>query len=317
MNTTTKLLTLSAALAAAPATLAQSTEPSSVEPVKTAAPEPGTDNWSLTLETSPTFTFRSDLDDDAGSVSIIRTEFGADLSGSIGDRLRLTLGLFGGVANYDFNDFRSGGVDFDDGPLDDAYNAGFSLLGIYSFDEQWFAIARGSVGAGWADDADIGDAIYGSAAAGMGYRFSDNFSLALGGGFITRLEDNVGFLPLVVINWKISETLSLETTGVGLKLTGKLSDKWSVFLRGGGEFHQYRLDDDAELPERLREGVVNDTRVPIGVGFDWRPCAGLTVSFEGGVIAWQEFELRNDDERVDEIETDPAAYIAARLAYRF
>ncbi len=311
MHTVTKSL-LACAAAAWPA-VAAAQDAASTEPTDRAA-QP----WSLTLETTPSFTFRADLDDDAGSVSVLRTDFAADFSGPIGDRLRLTIGLFGGVANYDFNDFRFNNTDLDDGPLEDTYEAGLSLLAIYAFDEQWYALARGSVVAGWADDADIGDAIFGTAAAGLGYRFSDNFSLALGGGFITRLEDNVGFLPLVVIDWQISETLSLKTTGVGLTLASKLSEQWSVFLRGGGDFHQYRLDDsDNNLPESLRGGAVNDTRVPVGIGLEWNPAAGLTLSLEGGVVVWQQFELRNDDEELDEIETDPAAYIAGRLSYRF
>ncbi len=279
-------------------------------------PSPGAqDQWNFTLGTEPTFTFRADMDDDAGEVSIIRTDFSADFSGPVGDKLRLSIGLFGGVANYDFEDFNAGGLT--DAPLDDAFETGVTLLAVYSVDERWFVVGRGSIAAGWADDADVGDAVFGTAAGGIGYKFSDTFSLALGGGFITRLEDNAAFLPLVVLNWQISETVSLSTTGVGLKLAAELNDQWSVYLRGGGEFHQYRLDDDAARADGGRGGVLNDTRVPVGVGFEWRPLAGLTLSLEGGAVVWQEYELRDNDRRLDEIETDPAAYIGARLSYRF
>ncbi|MFM9958875.1 MAG: DUF6268 family outer membrane beta-barrel protein [Phycisphaerales bacterium] len=290
-------------------------EATSVKEGAAPSAQPGGGGWSVELGTQPTFTFQADMDDEAGEVSIIRTDFSADFAGPIGDRLRLTVGLFGGVANYDFEDFNAGG--FTDAPLDDAYEAGVSLLGIYSLDDPWFVVGRGSFVAGWADDADIGDAVFGSAAVGVGYKFSDRFSLALGGGVITRLEDNIGFLPLVVLNWKISDTVTLATTGVGLKLSAEMNDQWTVFLRGGGEFHQYRLDDDAERANGERGGVLNDTRVPVGVGFDWKPAAGLTVSLEVGAIVWQEYELRDDDRRIQEIETDPAAYIGAGLSYRF
>lgn len=275
----------------------------------------GAGEWRLTLETEPTFTFRADMDDDAGEVSIFRTDFSADFSGPVGDKLRLSIGLNGGWANYDFEDFNAGG--FTDAPLDDAYEAGLSLLGIYTLDEQWFLVGRGSVASGWADDADVGDGVFGSAAAGLGYTFSDSFRLALGGGIITRLEDDIGFLPLFILDWRISETVRLQTSGVGMKLSAELNDQWSVYLRGGGQFHQYRLDDDAERADGGRGGAINDTRVPVGVGFDWRPAEGLTVSFEGGAIVWQEFELRDDDRKLEEIETDPAGYIGARLSYRF
>lgn len=272
----------------------------------------GGGDWRLTLKTEPSFTFRADLDDDHGSVSILRTDFGADLSGPVGDRMRLTVGLFGGVANYDFDDFSGAGAT--GSPLDDAYEAGVSLLAVYSFDQQWFMMGRGSVASGWADGADFGDGVFGTAALGLGYKFSESFSLALGGGFVTRLEDEVGFLPLVVINWKINEKVSLETTGIGLKLSGALSDEWTVFLRGGGEYHQYRLGDDRGAAPG---GAMTDVRVPVGVGFDWKPAAGLTLSLEGGVVVYQEYQIRNDDREIDEFNTDPAAYIAGRISYRF
>lgn len=268
--------------------------------------------WSVTVSTSPTFTFRSDLEDNAGRVSVFRNDAGVSLAGPVGDRLRLTWGVSAGYANYDFSGFRPlGGVE----PLDNAYEVGSSLLAVYKIDDQWSVVARGSVTSGWAEDGSFGNGIWGTGAAGVGYKFSDSFSLALGGGFITRLEDNVAFLPLVVVNWRISDKLTLATTGVGLKLTGALSDTLAAYLRAGGEFHQYRLDDNlAPLPK----GVLNDTRVPVGVGLEWKPCGGLTLGVEGGAIVYQQYELRdNDGHRVDRTETDPAAYIGGSVSFRF
>lgn len=269
-------------------------------------------SWSFEIGASPSFTFEADMDDDAGSVSVFRTGLDADFGGPFGDRARLSFGINADIAGYDFQDFDVRGVTEE--PLDTAYQTTFSSLFSYSFDDQWYTLVRGSIGSGWAEDADFGDGVFGSAAAGIGYRFSENFSLALGGGFLTRLEDNVAFLPLVVLNWNITDRLTLATTGVGLTLTGKIDDQWSVYLRGGGEFHQYRLDDDAAVAPG---GVLNDLRVPIGVGFTWKPTAGLSVSFEGGAVVYQQFEIRDDERELDEIETDPAAYIAGRLTYRF
>lgn len=268
--------------------------------------------WSLTLRGAPSVTFESDLSDDAGRVSVWRTEMGVELSGPVGDRLRLTWGVRGDVARYRFEDFTIlGGEE----PLDNAYEAGTSLLGVLKLDDQWSLIARGSVTSGWAEDGEAGDGFWGTAALGVGYRFSDRFSLALGGGIITRLEDDPAFLPLVIINWKVSDRVTLSTTGVGLKLTGEVSDQLEVFMRAGGEFHQYRLDDDHPA---LPGGVLRDTRVPVGVGVDWRPIAGLTLSIEGGAVVYQQYELRTDSgDRFDRVETDPAAYIGASVAYRF
>ncbi|MBN8643701.1 MAG: hypothetical protein J0L61_00475 [Planctomycetes bacterium] len=269
--------------------------------------------WTFEIGASPSFTFEADMDDNAGSVSVFRTGLDADFGGPVGDRARLSFGISGDIANYDFQDFDVRGVTEE--PLDTAYQTVFSTLFSYSFDDQWYTLVRGSVGSGWAEDADFGEGVFGSAAAGLGYRFSENFSLALGGGFITRLEDNVAFLPLVVVTWNINDRLTLATTGVGLTLTAKLDDQWSVYLRGGGEFHQYRLDDDAAVAPG---GVLNDLRIPIGVGFTWKPAGGLSLSLEGGAVVYQQFEIRDDDEReLDEIETDPAAYVAGRVTYRF
>ena len=66
--------------------------------------------------------------------------------------------------------------------------------------------------------ADFGDSVTGGALVGFSYKFSENLTLGPGFGALTQIEDGVVFFPFLVMNWKITDTLSLRT-GSGLAAT--------------------------------------------------------------------------------------------------
>lgn len=270
-------------------------------------------DWNLVIGGGGQYAFSSDLDD-GGDVSVARA--GADISfgGPVGDNLRLSLSLEGEGSWYDFGGTTNlipGSRD----PWDDLYETGVALTGIYTLDKKWSIFGGAFVRSGFEPGADFGESIYGGGVIGVGFKITEDLSIRVGGGATTQLEDDVRFIPALGLDWVITKQLSLRTDGLGLRLDAKLNDEFTVYLGGRYELRQYRLDKDRG---QLDNGVARDERVPIGVGVVWSPNSSFSLSLEGGVIAYQQFEVLNAEgvERGDD-ETDASVFIGGRIEFRF
>jgi hypothetical protein len=163
-------------------------------------------------------------------------------------------------------------------------------------------------------DADIGDTGTYGGYAGARYAVSESFGFSFGFAAKTRLEDDALVIPLVGIEWKVSDRVTLSTEGTTLRIASKLSDEWSVGLSAGWELREYRLDDEGPVPD----GVMSDSRIPIAVSFDWTPSPNVTLAISGGAVVWQEFEFRDSNgDDVSETNTDPAPFIGLSAQFRF
>lgn len=270
-------------------------------------------DWGVMVGAGGQHAFTSDLDD-GGDVSVTRA--GADISfaGPIGDKLRLSLSLDGEGSWYEFGG-STNLIPSDDDPWDDLYEVGAGLTGIYAIDDDWSIFGGAFVRSGFEPGADLGESIYGGGLLGVGFKINEDLSIRIGGGISTQLEDDVRFIPAIGFDWTISKALSLRTDGFGLRLDAKLNDEFTVYLVGRYESRQYRLDEDRGT---LDNGVARDERLPISVGVVWSPNSKMSLSFEGGVVAYQQYEVLNANgvERGDD-ETDPAVFVGGRFEFRF
>lgn len=270
-------------------------------------------DWKLVIGAGGEYAFESDLDD-GGSVGVARAGGDISIGGEVADDLRLTFSIDGEANWYDFGG-STNLIPGDDDPWDDLYEVGIGMTGIYSIDKEWSIFGGAFVRSGFEPGADFGETIYGGGLLGVGFKITEDLSIRIGGGASTQLEDDVRFFPAIGVDWIISKQLSLRSDGLGLRLEAKLSDEFSVYLAGRFESRQFRLDKDRGS---LDNGVVRDERVPISVGVVWSPCSTATVSLEGGVVAYQQYEVLNANgvERGDD-ETDPAAFVGGRIELKF
>jgi hypothetical protein len=114
--------------------------------------------------------------------------------------------------------------------LDSGWSAGFSP----SID--W--IAENGVGT-------AGSATYG-ATGSVTKKFSEDLTIGLGTGVFRQTTDKTKIFPYLLINWKITDKLTLNNPlpagpsgGAGLELSYALADKWS--LAGGAAYRSYRF----------------------------------------------------------------------------
>lgn len=280
------------------------------------APEgrPGLPPISVSLKLSSSVQFRTDLRDTPGDVLIGRSGLRVVFSGSPAEKLLLSasIGLEGNW--YDFDD-PSALIPGESDPFDDLYGLQLFVSPTWLIDDRWSITVGGFASVAGETDAEAGDAVTGGGFIGAGYAFSPEFRLTLGAGAATRLEDDTRLIPVISFAWQVSDTVSLESSGLSLRLTAELAPNFDFSLFGGFESREFRLDDSrAALPE----GVVRDQQAPIGAELIWRPIEKLSIGLGGGAIIYQEIEiLDSDGDKLNGIDTDPVGFVSLRVEYRF
>ena len=101
---------------------------------------------------------------------------------------------------------------------------------------------------------------------GVSWRINDRLTIGPGIGVISEIEDSPTVFPVLLIDWKITESLVLATgsgvgatLGPGLVLRYMATDKWSFYLGGRYEKLRFRLNADGPSPT----GVGEDKSFPL------------------------------------------------------
>ncbi len=257
------------------------------------------------LRAGGTYTFPADIDDSPGDVRIARASFGFGVGIPIAERSRLSFDIDEEASWYLFDD-AAGLVPGSTDPFELALSTDLSVRFFSAIDEKWSWFVGGVVNFSGEPDVDIGDAATFGGFGGARYQVNDRLGLSFGLAGRSRLEDDALVIPIIGIDWKVSDRVTLSTEGTGLRIAAELNKEVTVSLTGGWESREYRLRDDGPLPD----GVVRDARVPIAVSLDWKPRPNIQISVFAGAVVWQEFQF--DDREGDEISetnTDPAPFV--------
>lgn len=257
--------------------------------------------------------FDADLDN-SGESAVSRFGAGVGVEWEAATNLIFRFAFDAEWSDYDF----SGPVALigaDASPWEDVQSYRFAPSVQIGLEARWALLVGGDVRVAYEPGADVGDALMGGGYVGARYQWTDAFALTFGVSAQSQLEDDTIVLPLIAVEWDITDRLRLESRGVGLGLTYKLSDQFDVTLRGSYDPRSYRLSEDRALNP---EGVVNDDRVVVGAELTWRPAAFVVVSLFAGANLWQEYEILNSSGgKITDNESDPFPAIAARATFRF
>jgi hypothetical protein len=269
----------------------------------------------FTIELRPRVehTFDGDLRDSEGSVSVTRAGGGLGLSFAASKQLIILVNADAEYSCYDWSDVGDLLPSGED-PIKNAYTARFTPGIVYALNETWSLTGGGIIELSGETGADLSDSITYGGFFGARYKVSDSLGLTFGVIAKTRLEDDAIAVPLLGVRWQINDKLSLENEGLGLKLITKINEQWRASIFGRFELRDYRLDDDNSIPE----GVLRDTRVPVGLGIEWRPNPRVSVSLTGGATVYQKFTF--DDANGDQIESDrtrPTPFIGLSASFAF
>lgn len=146
----------------------------------------------------------------------------------------------------------------------DTYRLG--LFGRWRMNDRWVLFAGPSVRTYGETGVDLDDAMTGSFFGGASYEFGERLTLGPGVVVAGQLEERTQYFPVLLVNWNITEHLSLETgggfaatAGPGLSLIYSFSDHWKAGLSGRYEKKRFRLNGEGVA----ENGIGEDRNVPM------------------------------------------------------
>jgi len=253
--------------------------------------EPG---WSTFLRGGWVHQFDSELDG-GGSFDTDRLFLQGGVSHATRYGRSISLALGCGFDGYHFSgDSGFAGLR----PWDNIHSFRFSVPVRLKYDDNWSVFVIPTVRAAAESGADFDEAFSGGGFAGFSYRFSDRLTIGPGIGAITQIEDDASVFPVLIVNWEVTDRLSLETGrglgatfGPGLTLNWKATDCLNLSLGGRYKRLRFRLDKDGIASN----GIGHDRSIPILGALSYRFSRKIRASLLGGVELGG--EVRLEDER--------------------
>jgi outer membrane receptor protein involved in Fe transport len=278
---------------------------------------PGDSPWRWTGQAGMLFQSESSLDT-GGDMQVDRffVEGGVSRVWAGGWRLGISLGY--GEDDYDFSGSGGfGGLD----PWGRVRDLRVSVPVQYAVNDAWTLYGIPSLRFNAESGASLGDGQTAGLLAGAAYRVSERLQIGPGLGVFSELEDDPSIFPILLIDWKISDRLSLETgrgfaasRGPGLQLRWAYSPSWQFALGGRYEKVRFRLDDDGAAPD----GVGEDKAVPLFALAEFAFSRDAKISVFGGTEVGG--ALRIEDEsgrRVSQSDQSSAPFFGASLQASF
>ncbi len=222
-------------------------------------------------------------------------------------------------AGYGQDDYRFSGLGTE--PWNNIDNYRLGLFARWALDEKWVLFAGPSLRSYGEAGTDLDDALVGTFFGGVSYRFGDR--LTLGPAFLAagQIEENTQYFPVLLVNWNITEKLSLETgggfaatAGPGLSMVYDYSKKWKFSITTRYEDKRFRLNGEG----LAKNGVGEDRNIPIigTIGYFFYPSGHISAiigyNFDG--------KLSADDERGQNIyqrEYDATPSMGLITSFRF
>jgi len=254
-------------------------------------PESG---WSTFLRGGYVYQFDTDMDD-GGSFNADRLFIQGGVTYAPDYRRSVSFALGYGLDRYDF----SGDTGFAAlRPWENINSYHVSMPVRWGFNEAWAVFVVPTLRFVAESGAELEDAMQGGGFVGISYRFGDRLTIGPGIGVMSEIEDSATVFPVLIVKWKITDWLTLETgrglggtLGPGLVLRWKASDKWDLSIGGRYEKLRFRLDDKGMTPN----GIGQDRTFPVFGGVSYSFSRQAQVSLLGG--AKLSGELRLEDEK--------------------
>jgi hypothetical protein len=268
--------------------------------------------WRWTLDLIGRHGFDADLEE-TGEVSTTRYDAILGVGGRLDDQSFLRFNLRFETSSYDFSNADSLGAG-PDGPIDEGYDITLRPVYVRQVNEEWGWIASPFLRFSGERDVNLGDALQVGGFVGVSRRFNENFSLSLGGGAQSRFEDDALVIPYIAFEWTPTESLTIESDGLGVRARRQLDEEWSARIFARWEPRDFRLDEDGPIPG----GVLRDDEVLVGLGMTWAPSQQSSLDFMLGATVYRELEVLNssgDTLRREQLE--PAPFVSVRFTWAF
>ncbi len=174
----------------------------------------------------------------------------------------------------------------------------------------WAGLAR--VRSGMESSAEFADSLTYQLLGGLRLRANKDLIWNFGALVKVELHGDVTILPVIGIDWQLSDRWEVSTPGPGLELDYELGSRSNLFLSGLYESRNYRLDDKG--PQQLSGGSIEDQAVVLrgGLRWNWAKQDGgfpdRRLQLYGGLVPWRELAFwSSNDQLVTDLELDTGA----------
>jgi len=285
--------------------------------IATTATAAETPDWRLAVDGGAVKQFETSVDS-GGDFDVDRYFLRFSANRNIGEAWSAGISLGYGESRYRF----SGSPVFDgDDPWGRIRDYRISLPIRYRADNNWSFVGIPSLRYSGEKGADSSDSRKWGVLAAAAYRFSDRLTIGPGFGVFSEIEDSTDFFPILLVDWKITDTLSLKSgrglaasRGPGLSLSWSPMQNWRFSLEGRYEKNRFRLDDIGIVPG----GVGEDRSIPLALSATYMPDRNLEFTLLGGVEFAGELRLEDSNgNRVADSDYDTAPFAGALVRLRF
>ncbi len=266
--------------------------------------------WSTFSRGGAVYQFDSDLDE-GGSYTASRFNIQAGQGYAWNPRTSISLALSYSNDGYSFSKGEGAGIATLT-PWDTVHSVSISTPMRRGITDEWSAFFIPSLRSTGESGAEFNETLTGGAFAGVAYRFGDRLTLGPGIAVITQLEESASVFPVLIINWKITDRISLETgrglaatLGPGLSVNYRASQQWNLAIGGRYEKLRFRLDKDGKNPN----GIGEDKAIPLFANCTYRFNPKATLSLVGGVELDGELQVEDaDGDQIVKESGDPALF---------
>jgi len=283
-----------------------------------AAQPAGVGAWRTQLQGGAVHQFDTDLDE-GGSFSVDRAFVHTGLSYAFSRRDSVGVAVGYGYDGYDFDAGGSGLAALD--PWGSVNDFRLTIPLRAGIGDNLDLFAAPAVNWRAESGADQGDAMTAGATVGAIWRFSEDLRLGAGFGAFSEIEDDATFFPILLIDWQITESFSLETgqgvgatRGPGLTLNWTGLDKWRFSLGARYETWRFRLDDSGPAPE----GVGEEKAIPVYLQASYDVIPPVRLGLVAGLDVGGTLQLEDEDGReLEKEDFDPTPFFGFSFRARF
>ncbi len=255
--------------------------------------------------------------DGGGKFNLTTASAGINTTSFLSPSLKLDSNLSYELSAYDFSGSRGfGALD----PWSDIHSVQAGLLLGLQLDREWALFGGPMFNLSAESGADLGDAITGGGILGVNYRPDETFSIGIGVGAFSRLEKSARVIPLVLLNWKLEEDLTLRSGrmdpgaggGFGLELAWDFAPEWELAFGGQYQNRRFRLDDSGDFPD----GIGEHTSFPIYTRLSHELNERVEISVYSGITVGGKLRLEDDrGHRITEKDHDPGFILGGSIRF--
>ena len=156
---------------------------------------------------------------------------------------------------------------------------------------------------------------------GFSWKFSDTLSIGPGFGWFSDVGDESNVFPILLVDWKIAESLSLSTgrglaasQGPGLSLNYELDQKWTLGLTARYEKTRFSLKQGEGRSARVGE----DSSMPLYMVASYSPWPMTSMTALAGVDIGGTMSLEGGNgQRIAKTDIDTAMVFGFTFQSRF